>query len=248
VAFRAPAGVPLHFQLLDERQRALHTMRSFVNVMPGESRGCLGCHESHSRASAVQNNVRALNRAPRDITPPPWSDDTVSYPRYVQPVLDQYCGKCHQGDGEGRKVLDLTERPSAPVFTEPYLTLIGRPTWGEPYRVPAKPPPGFGIAGCLMVEGYGQIDPLGYATPKPLSALSYRSQLIEIASSGRHHDVTVDERSLLRLITWVDAMCPYLGDDEIRQIPDPQFQGVDWLAVRPRIATAPRIVRPGPMN
>jgi hypothetical protein len=248
VAFRAPAGVPLHFQLLDERQRALHTMRSFVNVMPGESRGCLGCHESHSRASAVQNNARALNKDPRDITPPPWRDDTVSYPRYVQPVLNQYCGKCHQGDGEGRKVLDLTERPSAPIFTEPYLTLIGRPTWGEPYRVPDKPPPGFGIAGCLIVEGYGQIDPLGYATPKPLTALSYRSKLIEIASSGQHHDVKVDDRNLLRLISWVDAMCPYMGDDEIRQIPDPQFQGVDWLAVRPRIATAPRIVRPGPMN
>ena len=47
-----------------------------------------------------------------DTTPPPWGNDTVSYPRYVRPVLDAYCSKCHQGDGEGRKTLDLTERRS----------------------------------------------------------------------------------------------------------------------------------------
>jgi hypothetical protein len=78
--------------------------------------------------------------------------------------------------------------------------------------------------------------------------LSYRSKLIEIASSGNHHDVKVDPVSLRRLITWVDAMCPYRGDKEVRAIADPVFQGVDWLAIRPRIRTAPRIVRPGPID
>ena len=53
VAFRAPPGMALHFQLLDEQQRALHTMRSFTGVMPGEIRGCVGCHESHSRAGTL---------------------------------------------------------------------------------------------------------------------------------------------------------------------------------------------------
>jgi hypothetical protein len=71
VAFYAPAGTPLHFQLLDGEQRALHTMRSFANLMPGERRGCLGCHESHSRAPAVVSKGKALARAPSAITPPP---------------------------------------------------------------------------------------------------------------------------------------------------------------------------------
>jgi len=248
VAFRAPAGIPLHFQLLDGEQRALHTMRSFVNVMPGERRGCLGCHESHSRTADAGSASIALTRAPSPITPPPWPDLTVSYPRYVQPVLDKYCGKCHQGDGEARKLLDLTERPAEPVFTEPYLTLIGRPSWGTPYRAPEKPAPGFGIAGMLMVEGYDTVDPKAYATPIPMTALSYRSQLIDLVSSGRHHEVKVDEISRLRLIAWVDAMCPYMGDDEVRELSDPVFQGVDWLAVRPKIKTAPRITRPGPVD
>jgi hypothetical protein len=234
--------------LLDEQQRALHTMRSFVNVMPGEQRGCLGCHESHSRAAESRGSALAFAKAPASITPPPWPDDTVSYPRYVRPVLDKYCSRCHQGDGEGRKTLDLTERPSAPIFTEPYLTLIGRPSWGAPYRVPDKPAPGFGIAGMLMVEGYDTVDPKAYVTPSPMTALSYRSKLIEMVSSGKHHDVKVDEISRLRLIAWVDAMCPYMGDEEVREIPDPVFQGVDWLAVRPKIKTAPRVIRPGPVE
>ena len=115
VAFHAPPGMALHFQLLDEQYRALQTMRSFTGVMPGERRGCTGCHESHSRVPEYQGSTLAQAQQPRDITPPPWGDESVSYPRFVRPVLDQYCLKCHQGDGEGRKVLDLTAAARVPV-------------------------------------------------------------------------------------------------------------------------------------
>lgn len=50
---------------------------------------------------------------------------SVGYLKDVQPVLDRYCGKCHQGEGSARKKLDLTLRGY-----EPYLTLVGRPGWG----------------------------------------------------------------------------------------------------------------------
>jgi len=43
-------------------------------------------------------------------------------------------------------------------------------------------------------------------------------------------------------------MCPYRGDEEVRQIADPRFQGIDWLAIRPQIQNAPTIIRPGPIN
>jgi hypothetical protein len=248
VAFNAPSGTALHFQLLDEQYRALQTMRSFVGLMPGERRGCLGCHESHSRAPEPQTRTLALMKEPRAIEPPPWSDDTVSYARYVQPVLDQYCAKCHQGDGEAVKTFDLTPRPGFLGFAEPYFIMTGRPSWGVAYQKPADPPPGFGIAGMLMVEGYSTVDPAAYKAPPPMISLSYKSRLIEIASSGTHHDVKVDPISLRRLILWVDTMCPYLGEEEVRAIDDPVFQGVDWLSVRPRIKTAPVIVRPGPVD
>jgi hypothetical protein len=60
--------------------------------------------------------------------------------------------------------------------------------------------------------------------------------------------VKVDDISLQRIITWIDAMCPYRGEEEIHAIPDPEFQGIDWLAIRPKIQTAPKIVRPGPVD
>ena len=242
VAFYAPSGLPLHFQLLDERGRALQTMRSFVHVMPGERRGCLGCHEAHSRTPLPDLQFLPLKQPIHSITPPPWEDRTVSFPRYVQPVLEQYCGKCHQGNGEAVKVLDLTPRPGFLGFDQTYWLLTGNPTWGRPYVPPSNPPPGFGIAGMLMVEGYDQRDPAAYATPPPMTALSYRSRLVDICSRY------VDEVSLQRIIAWVDAMCPYNGEEEIRSISDPEFQGVEWLAIRPRIQTAPKVVRPGPVD
>jgi len=217
-------------------------------VMPGEYRGCLGCHESHSRAPLSGHSGLALCRPAHDITPPPWGEDTVSYPRYVRPVLDAYCSKCHEGNSEGRKVLDLTPRPGFLEFDESYAILTGRPSWARPYQAPAKPEPGLGIAGMLMVEAYRTTDPRAYRTPPPMTSLSYRSRLIELCSSGKHYDVKVDPVSLQRLMAWVDAMCPYQGDEELRQIEDPVFQGVDWLAIRPRIKTAPTIVRPGPVD
>ncbi len=100
----------------------------------------------------------------------------------------------------------------------------------------------------MMVEGYDQTDPAAYQTPAPMTYLSYKSPLIELAASGKHYDVRVDPVSLRRLIAWVDTMCPYRGREEIREIDDPVFPGVDWLSVRPRIKTAPTIVRPGPVD
>ncbi len=248
VVFRVPPGKALHFQLLDGEHRALQTMRSFTGAMPGEVLGCLGCHERHSRTSHANMAGDGRLGVPDTIEPPTWPDTTVSYTRYVRPVLDRYCARCHEGDGKGRKTLDLTFRPGRLGFDEVYWIFTGHPSWGKPYKPPEKPAPGWGVAGMLMVEGYGQRDPEGYRTPPPMTALSYRSRLVEIAGRGKHNDVKVDPVSLRRLKVWVDAMCPYRGEEEIREMPDPEFQGVDWLAVRPRIKTAPTIVRPGPVD
>ena len=50
VAFRAPAGQPLFFQLLDENGMAVMTMRALAYLQPGEHAGCIGCHESRHSA------------------------------------------------------------------------------------------------------------------------------------------------------------------------------------------------------
>ncbi|MDO4574680.1 MAG: LamG-like jellyroll fold domain-containing protein [Planctomycetia bacterium] len=249
VNFEAPSGVALHFQLLDENHRALQTMRSFTGVMPGEVRGCLGCHESQIVSPNLAPVGKAMHRAPSKITPVGWSDISVSYGRYVQPVLDKYCGKCHQNpESDAFKALNMTRRKGFLFFDEPYVTLTGKPTWGRPYVAPDNPPPGFGWADTILVEGYGISDPKAYLTVPPMTKLSYKSRLVERMANGKHHDVKVSGDDLLRVILWVDAMCPYYGSEELREMDDPVFTGVDWLPVKPRIHSAPVIPRPGPLD
>jgi hypothetical protein len=239
VSFKAPPGKVLHFQLLDKHFRALQTMRSFSGVMPGETRGCLGCHEMHSTAPANKTGT-ALRRPPAELSPPPWgAEESIGYERFVQPVLDEYCGKCHQGTGEAREKLDLTLRPGFGVFKEPYVTLVGHAQFN---RVDAPEEPG--IAGALMAENYPQSDPASYVTLRPMQYLSYTSKLIDIASSGKHNGVRVDPLSLRRLIAWVDTNCAFRGEEEIRALPDPNFPGIEALPIRPKVATAPVIPRP----
>lgn len=241
VYFEAPAGRALFFQLLDADRRCLHTMRSFTGLMPGEQRGCIGCHEGHSTAPPRQGGL-ALQRSPTKASPPPWGTESISYERFAQPVLDRYCVGCHQGKEPGPAEPNLALRPGHSVFKEPYLTLVGPAGWGNPV---GGGRPGYGIAGAIPVESsYGQNDPGALTTLRPMQYLAYKSRLIELAASGKHYDVRVDPLSLHRLIAWVDACCPFLGDEELRALGDPNFPGIESLPIRPRVATAPVIERP----
>ena len=243
VYFRVPPGVALYFQLLDEHFRCLQTMRSFTGVMPGEVRGCVGCHEMHSTTPPNRAGI-ALNRPPTPLSPPAWGTESIGFERFAQPVFDRHCGKCHQGNGEARAKLDLTLRPGISVFKEPYLTLVGDAAWG--YSAPTKGRPGYGSANAIPVETMDPTmnDPRAYATLRPMRYLSYGSKLIENAMSGKHHGVQVDPVSLHRLITWVDACCPFMGEEEVRALGDPDFPGIEDLPIRPRVRTAPVVLRP----
>jgi hypothetical protein len=241
VHFKAPAGRSLYFQLLDADRRCLQTMRSFSGLMPGEQRGCVGCHEAHSAAPPRQGGI-ALRRPPTELTPPPWGADSIGYERFAQPVLDRYCVKCHDGKTKGAEEPNLALRPGHSVFKEPYLTLVGPAGWGNPIGAGR---PGYGIANAIPVESaFGPNDPRGLTTLPPMQYLSYKSRLIDLASSGKHHDVKVDAISLHRLIAWVDACCPFMGEEELRAQGDPAFPGIERLPIRPRVATAPVIERP----
>jgi len=259
VCFKVPPAKALHFQLLDKDFRCLQTMRSFTGVMPGEVRGCTGCHEGRSHVVYTDGGL-AMRRGPLDLTSPPWGAEvSIGYERFVQPVLDRYCGKCHQGDGKARGKLDLTWRRAATVasrsgrsvedFSEPYITLMGGgATWFR--EVDEKLTNRHGlpipISGCLLVEGFGMRNPAALATLKPMTHLSSASLLIERAMDEKHIKAKMAPDSLRRLIGWVDANGPYLGEKEIRRMPDPTPQTM-WPkpvpVVKPRLKTAPRINR-----
>jgi hypothetical protein len=260
VCFSVPPGRALHFQLLDEHYRCVQTMRSFTGVMPGEVRGCVGCHEGRNSPPVNTSGGLAVRRGPLPLTPPPWgAGESIGYQRFVQPVLNQYCGSCHQGDGEARAKLDLTLRDSAlrdpvhpnlpPQFKEPYVTLVGGGNdWYHPVDATRINKHGLpsSLAGCLIVEGYRERTPAALATLPPMTHLSSASNLIRVAMDEKHLKAKMDPLSLRRLIAWVDANGPYLGEEEIRQMPDPTPE-TRWLepvpVVQPRLKTAPRINR-----
>jgi len=262
ICFKLPPGDAVYFQLLDEEYRCIQNMRSFTGVMPGEVRGCTGCHAGGLNApmTPAANVSQAVRKGPVDITPPPWGDETVSFRRFAQPVFDRHCADCHQGDGEAVERLNLTLRDSglafkghvrklrtrpdeATPFMEPYLTLVGGVIpWGRAKELNEHGVPE-NLAGVLVVEGYSQWDPVGLQTLAPLTAFSPRSKIVHNAISGEHHDVQVPPEDARRLIAWVDTNGPYLGLEEIREMYDPVFPGIDEMAVRSRVATAPTVER-----
>ncbi|MDO4570200.1 MAG: hypothetical protein Q4D38_07455 [Planctomycetia bacterium] len=264
VNFKVPPGEAIFFEMLDENGMAIHVMRSFTYVMPGENRGCFGCHESNmnTRSNKLMGGGQmgmALRKGPVDLTPAPWGKESISFARFVQPVLDRNCGKCHQDpESDAFKKLNMTSRPSSKgwwgwvytrpndvsPFTEPYLTLVsGDCPWGGSKPKNEKGVPE-NLAGVFVVEGYGANDPNNLITLPPYSAYSPVSTLIRNASSGEHHGVKVSPEDLERLVAWVDCNGPYLGDEEVRAMYDPYSAAIETIPpVRPRIASAPRINR-----
>ena len=71
--FRAPAGVPLAFQALDEHGQAVQVMRSVTYLQPGETAACVGCHERRSDAPPALPAAlaAALAGRPRRSSPGP---------------------------------------------------------------------------------------------------------------------------------------------------------------------------------
>jgi len=184
VCFRAPPCRMLYFQVLDEHYRAVHTMRSWVSVRPGERRGCVGCHELHNATYGGQPVRTAM--VPDALEPPPWGVRSLSYVKDIQPIFDRACAECHSGDGKAVESLDLTLRPDPQgqrrwggIFPEPYLTLL----MGKDHARVGGACPGFdGSDGYVAVPN---TITTRYDTLPPLACLSPKSRLIDRARDHR---------------------------------------------------------------
>ena len=62
--FRVPAKTPISLQPLDAEGKALQLMRSWMTVMPGETRSCVGCHEDTAEGppAAIPTSMAGLQR------------------------------------------------------------------------------------------------------------------------------------------------------------------------------------------
>jgi hypothetical protein len=186
--FRAPAGKPLYFQVVDDKGKAVQSMRSAVYLQPGERRGCVGCHEPPGSVAA-NRPVLAMNRAPSRLQPGPDGSRPFSFPLLVQPLLDRHCVRCHDGEaGPGKSKLALDAAPAKP-FTRAYQNLKPFLRWYE-----------WGDASISQIATHpGNIG----ADASPLTAIleddTHRPALVWTESERR------------RLYLWLDANVPFYG-------------------------------------
>jgi hypothetical protein len=66
---KVPARTGLRLRTLDAQGEVLQSMRSWFWVMPGESRGCIGCHENRE-LTPPNRHALALRKPPQVVGPP----------------------------------------------------------------------------------------------------------------------------------------------------------------------------------
>jgi hypothetical protein len=189
--FRAPAKVPLAFQALDTFGQAVQLMRSVTYLQPGESASCVGCHERRESAPQLRGAPLALKRTPSKIEPGPEGSLPLSYPRLVQPVLDQYCVRCHSPAKPDGGVV-LTGEPQG-RFSVSYNALAPRVSfsaWG-------------GKPGDFRVTNSEPLTEPGFfgARNSSLTALLRKN----------HGEVELPPAAFERLVTWMDANALFYG-------------------------------------
>lgn len=153
--FEVPALRAVYFVAVDERGLAVKRMQNFTMVMPGETQGCVGCHEPRTENpdNRIHGDLVALRNPPNPIAPFAGVPEVFDYPRDIQPIWNKHCIACHSVEKpEGRVVLtgDNTE-----WYSQSYSALrthdqISRcVSWGEDGD---HPPYGFGTGASPLMQ------------------------------------------------------------------------------------------------
>jgi len=93
-----PSYLPVHLQPIDQYGLAIRNQQLWIKGMPGETRRCIGCHESRTGVgvlSSGQNPTRAEQNGPQTFTEA--IVDRLEFPwdLKVQPILTAKCAGCH---------------------------------------------------------------------------------------------------------------------------------------------------------
>ena len=234
-SFHVPACTPICVQPLDAEGKALALMRSWYTAMPGERAACVGCHEQPKDTPAARFDL-AARQQPVEIEPwhgPPRGFD---FEREVQPVLDQYCVGCHDGQPrrDGPPIADLRAKRFASNYDGLPLSYLGAsrldPQLREmrekfaPCRVEHKL---LGDRKMRYTPAYDVLNPLirrvnvedyvGLHVPGEYHADT--SELVQMLAKG-HYNVKLDAEAWDRLITWIDLNGPCYGTwNQVAPIP-----------------------------
>ena len=187
-SFYAPSDKVLYFQLLDENYTEIQRMRSVVQLQPGETRGCIGCHEERmSSPISAKSRPLAMQREPSVLKKPSWGGGPMDYEEVVQPVWNSKCIDCHNAADKDN------------------INLIGDlDTDGVPasYRT-------------LIEKGYVHYFDWAYGREhhkaQPLTFGTVKSKLWNILDEG-HYEVKLTSDEVYRVKSWIDLNCPLWPD------------------------------------
>jgi formylglycine-generating enzyme required for sulfatase activity len=199
--FLVPANTPIAVQPLDEAGQALQLMRSWFTAMPGETLSCAGCHEPAHYSPANRQNI-AATRPPSVIQP--WYGPVrgFAFAREVQPVLDRYCIRCHDGQtqADSSTLADLRGEQRLTNWSSNFAGNMG-PKYGGQFSVSYA-------ALHRFVRRPGIESDIHLLTPMEFHAGT--TELVQMLRKG-HHQVQLDCESWDRLITWIDLNAPFHG-------------------------------------
>jgi hypothetical protein len=178
-----PALRSLFFVALDDQELSVKRMQSFFTVMPGETTGCVGCHEPRTQAPPFQLPERAsLRREPDRIAAFAEVPEVIDFPRDVQPVFNTHCMPCHDEDRRDGGVSLSGDR--GPIFSISYYNLTAR---------------------NLVADGRN-----GMGNRAPRTIGSSASRLLRYLEAN-HYQVQVTDREKRLMRLWIDSGAAYPG-------------------------------------
>jgi hypothetical protein len=235
--FIAPARKPVYFQALDERGRAVQTMRSWSTLQPGEYAACIGCHEHENTAPPARDYgfSLAMKAGPQNLEPFFGPPRGFSFQKEIQPILDRHCIRCHK---DRQPIQALIEgKAQRPLLAQPHsahaagdglkdelaFSLLGDLTvdrtakrkWSDSYltltSATTGSPHGAFEGHCRgrLVKWIG-----AQSVPEllpPSASGSTRSELLTLLDQG-HQRVKLSSEEFEKIACWIDLLVPYCGD------------------------------------
>jgi len=171
--FRAPAGVNIFFQALNERGLCVQTMRTVTYVQAGQTLSCVGCHE-HRSAAPDNRLALAARRTASKLIPGPDGAWPFRFDRLVGRVLEDKCVRCHQPGFEDPRAARLNLTGARAYET---LVSYGKPSLREQVRrryFEGRSMPNDGTARGSVLLGYLERD----ALHAPLLSANDRERLV----------------------------------------------------------------------
>ncbi len=234
--FRVPACTPISLQALDAEGKAVQLMRSWYTAMPGETASCVGCHET-PRDTPVSRFDIAASKPVADVEEWYGPARGFDFAREVQPVLDQHCVRCHNGQprDDGRTIVDLRSESQVPDYCGLPLTWLGATRLdativhqdAQRFQPCQGMPRPYGELKTHYTPAYEALIPFIRRVNVEDSATLLRpgeyhadtSELIQMLKQG-HYEVQLDAEAWDRLITWIDLNGPCHGTwSDVAEIP-----------------------------